>query len=148
MQDVASGKLLVVTYNQVEADAISGAVKYVDVDGNIIDTEIVENLGAGKEVAIKKSFFKTTTEEAGQETDVYKTQESYRLAITDAPLPNSSADEFHAVISGSFLSEIASLPKTESPVSLALSDNQIVVRIARDSSLDTTRETRLTIVEN
>lgn len=30
--------------------------------------------------------------------------DSYRLAITDAPLPNSSADEFHAVISGSFLS--------------------------------------------
>ena len=53
--------------------------------------------------------------------------DSYRLAITDAPLPNSSADEFHAVISGSFLSEIASLPKTESPVSLALADNQIVV---------------------
>lgn len=53
--------------------------------------------------------------------------DSYRLAITDAPLPNSSADEFHAVISGSFLSEIAPLPKTESPVSLALADNQIVV---------------------
>ena len=63
VQDVASGKRLVVTYNQVEADAISGAVKYVDVDGNIIDTEIEENLGAGKEVAIKKSFFKTTTDE-------------------------------------------------------------------------------------
>ena len=71
VQDAASGKRLVVTYNQVEADAISGAVKYVDVDGNIIDTEIVENLGAGKEVAIKKSFFKTTTDEAGQETTHY-----------------------------------------------------------------------------
>lgn len=70
VQDAASGKRLVVTYNQVEADAISGAVKYVDVDGNIIDTEIVENLGAGKEVAIKKSFF-TTTDEAGQETTHY-----------------------------------------------------------------------------
>lgn len=70
VQDAASGKRLVVTYNQVEADAISGAVKYVDVDGNIIDTEIVENLGAGKEVAIKK-FFKTTTDEAGQETTHY-----------------------------------------------------------------------------
>ena len=45
-----------------------------------------------------------------------------RMVATD-----SSADEFHAVISGSFLSEIASLPKTESPVSLALADNQIVV---------------------
>lgn len=53
--------------------------------------------------------------------------DSYRLAITDAPLPDSSADEFQAVISGAFLSEIASLPKTESPVSLALADNQIVV---------------------
>lgn len=39
--------------------------------GNIIDTEIVENLGAGKEVAIKKSFFKTTTDEGGQETTHY-----------------------------------------------------------------------------
>lgn len=71
VQDAASGKRLVVTYNQVEADAISGAVKYVDVDGNIIDTEIVENLGAGKEVAIKKSFFKTATDEGGQETTHY-----------------------------------------------------------------------------
>ena len=48
--------------------------------------------------------------------------DSYRLA-----LPDATADEFQAVISGSFLSEIASLPKTESPVSLALADNQIVV---------------------
>lgn len=71
VQDAVSGKRLVVTYNQVEADAISGAVKYVDVDGNIIDTEIVENLGAGKEVAIKKSFFKTATDEGGQETTHY-----------------------------------------------------------------------------
>lgn len=71
VQDAASGKRLVVTYNQVEADAISGAVKYVDVDGNIIDTEIVENLGTGKEVAIKKSFFKTATDEGGQETTHY-----------------------------------------------------------------------------
>ena len=53
--------------------------------------------------------------------------DSYRLAITDAPLEETSADEFQAVISGSFLSEIASLPKTASPVSLALADNQIVV---------------------
>jgi len=53
--------------------------------------------------------------------------DSYRLAITDAALPDATADEFQAVISGSFLSEIASLLKTESPVSLALADNQIVV---------------------
>lgn len=31
----------------------------------------MENLGEGKEVAIKKSFFKTTTDEAGQETTHY-----------------------------------------------------------------------------
>lgn len=51
--------------------------------------------------------------------------DSYRLAVTEATL-ESSADDFQAVISGSFLSEIASLPKTESPVSLALAENQIV----------------------
>lgn len=69
--DTTHGQRLVVTYEQVDAAAISGAVKYVDVDGNIIETEIVENLGEGKEVAIKKSFFKTTTDEAGQETTHY-----------------------------------------------------------------------------
>lgn len=53
--------------------------------------------------------------------------DSYRLAVTEAELPGATADEFQAVISGSFLSEIASLPKTESPVSIALADNQIVV---------------------
>lgn len=52
--------------------------------------------------------------------------DSYRLAVTEAVL-ESSADDFQAVISGSFLSEIASLPKTDSPVSLALAENQIVV---------------------
>lgn len=52
--------------------------------------------------------------------------DSYRLAVTEASL-DSAADDFQAVISGSFLSEIASLPKTDSPVSLALAENQIVV---------------------
>lgn len=40
--DTTHGQRLVVTYEQVDAAAISGAVKYVDVDGNIIETEIVE----------------------------------------------------------------------------------------------------------
>lgn len=53
--------------------------------------------------------------------------DSYRLAVTEAALPDATADEFQAVIAGSFLSEIASLPKTASPVSIALADNQIVV---------------------
>lgn len=52
--------------------------------------------------------------------------DSYRLAVTEAEL-SSTADDFQAVISGGFLSEIASLPKTEAPVSLALAENQIVV---------------------
>lgn len=55
--------------------------------------------------------------------------DSYRLAIVDAVLPESegTAADFEAVISGTFLTDIASLPKTESPVTLALAENQIVV---------------------
>ena len=54
--------------------------------------------------------------------------DSYRLAISETPLPNTPAEGFTAVIAGTFLSEIASLPKTEAPVSIALAENQIVVR--------------------
>ncbi len=53
--------------------------------------------------------------------------DSYRLAITQADLPDVSAEDFEAVISGSFLMDIASLPKTTSPISIALAQNQIVV---------------------
>lgn len=53
--------------------------------------------------------------------------DSYRLAVTEATLQGAAASDFQAVISGSFLSEIASLPKTEANVSLALAENQIVV---------------------
>lgn len=53
--------------------------------------------------------------------------DSYRLAITETDLPEAATEEFQAVIAGTFLSEIASLPKTESPVSIALAENQIVV---------------------
>lgn len=56
----------VVTYRQVAADAISGAVKYVDEQGNIVETEVVENIGEGKTVAVKKSFFTTSTDQAGE----------------------------------------------------------------------------------
>ncbi|WP_165052725.1 MULTISPECIES: DNA polymerase III subunit beta [unclassified Adlercreutzia] len=65
------------------------------------------------------------TLEAGQLRMV--ATDSYRLAVTEAALSDATADEFQAVIAGSFLSEIASLPKTSSPVSIALADNQIVV---------------------
>ena len=53
--------------------------------------------------------------------------DSYRLAITEAELPETTADGFQAVISGSFLQDIAALPKTDEPVSIALAENQIVV---------------------
>lgn len=53
--------------------------------------------------------------------------DSYRLAVTETTLQGAEAADFQAVISGSFLSEIASLPKTEANVSLALAENQIVV---------------------
>ena len=53
--------------------------------------------------------------------------DSYRMALTDADLPDAPADEFQAVISGSFLSEIASLSLPEATLSLALAENQIVV---------------------
>ena len=53
--------------------------------------------------------------------------DSYRLAITETDLPDSAADDFQAVISGSFLQELAALQKSDEPVSLALAENQIVV---------------------
>ncbi len=58
-EKAADGKSYVVTYQQVAADAVSGALKYVDENGAVVDTEIVEDLGTGKDVAIKKSFFKS-----------------------------------------------------------------------------------------
>ena len=53
--------------------------------------------------------------------------DSYRLAIAETDLPDSMADEFEAVISGSFLQNITALPKSEEPVLIALAENQIVV---------------------
>lgn len=54
--------------------------------------------------------------------------DSYRLAITEAPLPDSEAEDFQAVIPGAFLQDIAALPRTDDQVTIALADNQIVVR--------------------
>lgn len=53
--------------------------------------------------------------------------DSYRLALTEAQVPDTAAEDFQAVISGSFLQEIAALPKSDDPISLALAENQIVV---------------------
>lgn len=53
--------------------------------------------------------------------------DSYRLAITETQLEDSAAEEFQAVISGSFLQEIASLPRSDENLKLSLAENQIVV---------------------
>lgn len=53
--------------------------------------------------------------------------DSYRLAVTQADVPQESAQDFSAVISGSFLQDIAQLPRTDDPITLALAQNQIVI---------------------
>lgn len=53
--------------------------------------------------------------------------DSYRLAVTEAQLDEPAAEGFEAVISGSFLQELASLPRTEDALKIALAENQIVV---------------------
>lgn len=55
--------------------------------------------------------------------------DSYRLAVTEAPLPDEST-EFTAVIAGAFVSDLAGLPKTGENISFALSQNQIIVSYA------------------
>lgn len=53
--------------------------------------------------------------------------DSYRLAITEVRLPDTPAEEFQAVIAGSFLQEIATLPRSEEDIKIALAENQIVI---------------------
>lgn len=53
--------------------------------------------------------------------------DSYRLAITETRLQEADAEEFQAVISGSFLQEISSMQRTDDDLKLALAENQIVV---------------------
>lgn len=53
--------------------------------------------------------------------------DSYRLAITEAPAEGEAAEGFSAVVSGTFLSNIAALPRSEDEVKLAIAENQIVV---------------------
>ncbi|MCL1799164.1 MAG: DNA polymerase III subunit beta [Eggerthellaceae bacterium] len=54
--------------------------------------------------------------------------DSYCLAIADADLEEPQDEVFEAVISGSFLQDIASLPKADELISLGLSENQIVIK--------------------
>lgn len=55
--------------------------------------------------------------------------DSYRLAVTDTAF-SENIDEFSAVISGTFMSDLASLPETDPSITLALTENQIVVHYA------------------
>ena len=52
--------------------------------------------------------------------------DSYRLALAQADI-DSQAEDFNAVIAGSFVSDLASLVKTGEDITLALADNQIIV---------------------
>jgi len=53
--------------------------------------------------------------------------DSYRLSVTQCESVDDTAG-FNAVVSGNFLMDIASLPKSEERISLSLAENQIVVR--------------------
>lgn len=53
--------------------------------------------------------------------------DSYRLALTEIEMENFEADDFQCVIAGNFLNEIAGLPSSDDPVTIALAENQIVV---------------------
>ena len=55
------------------------------------------------------------------------TTDSYRLALASAAVQNDAAENFQAVISSIFMADIASLPKTGDELTLALTENQIVV---------------------
>lgn len=55
--------------------------------------------------------------------------DSYRLAVTEAPVEEDT-ESFSAVISGSFVSDLAGLPKTGQDISLALAENQIIASYA------------------
>lgn len=53
--------------------------------------------------------------------------DSYRLAISELDITETQSDSFEAVISGSFLQDIVSVPKTNDQISLALAENQIII---------------------
>ena len=55
--------------------------------------------------------------------------DSYRLAVTETPIEGVS-DDFSAVLAGTFVSDLAGLPKTGNDIQLALAENQIIVSYA------------------
>ena len=55
--------------------------------------------------------------------------DSYRLAVTEAVLQNQET-QFDAVLAGTFVADLAGLPKTGENISFALAENQIIVSYA------------------
>lgn len=53
--------------------------------------------------------------------------DSYRLAVAEAQLNQAVPEEFEAVIAGSFLNDLAAMPSSDDPITIALSENQIIV---------------------
>lgn len=53
--------------------------------------------------------------------------DSYRLAVAEVEVETPAPEEFEAVISGSFLQDIAALPNSDEAITLALNENQIIV---------------------
>lgn len=54
--------------------------------------------------------------------------DSFRLAVAEVELPDYTGEDFSAVISGDFLRELTTLPKSEESIYLGLADNQIIAR--------------------
>lgn len=97
---------------QIPYDAFSSMVKRV---GRVVSRDESRAVLTGILIAVDGSDMKMVA------TD------SYRLAICDFTLPQENDTNFEAVISGSFLSEIASLEKSDDPLTLSLTENQIVI---------------------
>ena len=57
---------------------------------------------------------------------VMAASDAYRLATVEAELDNEVAD-FEAIVAGTFLSELISLPKIDENIELGISENQIVI---------------------
>lgn len=55
--------------------------------------------------------------------------DSYRLAVTEAAI-EGAVEGFSAVLAGTFISDLAGLPRTGENISLALAENQIIVSYA------------------
>lgn len=53
--------------------------------------------------------------------------DSYRLAVTEAAIPDAAPQGFEVVIAGTFLQDIAALPLSEEDVTIAVAENQIVI---------------------